>query len=119
MPTAGAATPLLPVCCRFLAESEPLQRITGGDRSILCNGTQGGAGLDRGWVRMAVGLIAAALFGFGSDGAQPRRSGTQLTCPLAVGGAKVALTKRQKLIGFHFVHIELTSQYDHRSEAKY
>ncbi|MFM9442478.1 hypothetical protein [Streptomyces acidiscabies] len=62
MPTAGA-TPLmvLPGFYRFPAEFEPLRQITGGIRSILCYD----AGLPRGRVMMAVGLTAAALFGFG------------------------------------------------------
>ncbi|MEY9995469.1 YhgE/Pip-like protein [Streptomyces sp. V4I8] len=67
VPTAGATTPIeaLPGFYRFLAEFEPLRQITGGIRSILYYDAQGDAGLTRGWVMMAVGLTAAALFGFG------------------------------------------------------
>ncbi|NGO07845.1 hypothetical protein G5C60_09305 [Streptomyces sp. HC44] len=65
---------VLPVCYRFLAESEPLRRITGGPLDRLQR-RPGGTGLDRGWVRMTVGLIAAARFGFGSDGLVPAGRG--------------------------------------------
>ncbi|MDX3457673.1 SNG1 family protein [Streptomyces sp. ME02-8801-2C] len=68
VPTAGATTPIesLPGFYRFLAEFEPLRQISGGIRSILYYDAQGDAGLTRGWVMMAVGLAAAALFGFGT-----------------------------------------------------
>ncbi|MFD3613651.1 DUF3533 domain-containing protein [Streptomyces sp. NPDC058676] len=67
VPTAGATTPIeaLPGFYRFLAEFEPLRQITGGIRSILYYDAQADAGLARGWVMMAAGLVAAALFGFG------------------------------------------------------
>lgn len=70
VPTASATTPIqaLPGFYRFLAEVEPLRQITGGVRSILHYGAQGDAGLARGRVMTAVGLIAAALFGFGVTG---------------------------------------------------
>ncbi|MDX3457107.1 DUF3533 domain-containing protein [Streptomyces sp. ME02-8801-2C] len=75
VPTAGATTPIeaLPSFYRFLAEFEPLRQITGGVRSILYYGAQGDAGLTRGWVMMAVGLAAAALFGFGVTGWYDRK----------------------------------------------
>ncbi|GAA0360495.1 DUF3533 domain-containing protein [Streptomyces turgidiscabies] len=75
VPTAGATTPIeaLPGFYRFLAEFEPLRQITGGVRSILYYGAQGDAGLTRGWVMMAVGLAAAALFGFGVTGWYDRK----------------------------------------------
>ncbi|KUL22964.1 SNG1 family protein [Streptomyces regalis] len=75
VPTAGATTPLdaLPGFYRFLAEFEPLRQITGGIRSILYYDAQGDAGLTRGWVMMAAGLVAAALFGFGVLGWYDRR----------------------------------------------
>lgn len=67
VPTANATTPIqaLPGFYRFLAEFEPLRQITGGIRSILYYDAQADAGLTWGWVMMAVGLAAAALFGFG------------------------------------------------------
>ncbi|MCX5522470.1 SNG1 family protein [Streptomyces bobili] len=67
VPTAGVITPIesLPGFYRVLAEFEPLRQITDGLRSILYYDAQGDAGLTRGWVMMAVGLAAAALFGFG------------------------------------------------------
>jgi YhgE/Pip-like protein len=67
VPTAGATTPIesLPAFYRLLAEFEPMRQIVGGVRSILYYDAQGDAGLTRGWVMMAVGLAAAALFGFG------------------------------------------------------
>ncbi|WP_329417319.1 SNG1 family protein [Streptomyces sp. NBC_00704] len=75
VPTAGATTPLqaLPGFYRFLAEFEPLRQITGGIRSILYYDAQADAGLTRGWVMMAVGLVAAALFGFGMTGWYDRK----------------------------------------------
>nr|BBJ47541.1 hypothetical protein SAVMC3_01700 [Streptomyces avermitilis] len=75
VPTAGATTPLqaLPGFYRFLAEFEPLRQITGGIRSILYYDAQADAGLTRGWVMMAVGLTAAALFGFGMTGWYDRK----------------------------------------------
>ncbi|MDX3233582.1 DUF3533 domain-containing protein [Streptomyces sp. ME19-01-6] len=75
VPTAGATTPIesLPGFYRFLAEFEPLRQITGGVRSILYYDAQGDAGLTRGWVMMAVGLAAAALFGFGVTGWYDRK----------------------------------------------
>ncbi|MER7841126.1 DUF3533 domain-containing protein [Streptomyces sp. NPDC096040] len=57
----------------FLAEFEPLRQITGGVRSILYYDAQADAGLTRGWVMMAAGLLAAALFGFGVTGWYDRR----------------------------------------------
>ncbi|MEU1276684.1 DUF3533 domain-containing protein [Streptomyces sp. NPDC005799] len=67
VPTVGATTPIeaLPGFYRSLAKVEPLRQITGGIRSILHCDAQGDAGLTRGSVMMAVGLVAAALFGFG------------------------------------------------------
>ncbi|MEW2395607.1 DUF3533 domain-containing protein [Streptomyces sp. NPDC046862] len=75
VPTAGATTPIeaLPGFYRFLAEFEPLRQITGGVRSILYYDAQGDAGLTRGWVMMAAGLLAAALFGFGVLGWYDRK----------------------------------------------
>ncbi|MFE2423235.1 SNG1 family protein [Streptomyces hokutonensis] len=75
VPTANATTPLqaLPGFYRFLAEFEPLRQITGGIRSILYYDAQADAGLTRGWIMMAVGLVAAALFGFGVTGWYDRK----------------------------------------------
>ncbi|WP_308370537.1 hypothetical protein [Streptomyces sp. MAR25Y5] len=57
----------------FLAELEPLQQITGGIRSILCYDAQADAVLTLGWVMMAVGLAAAAPFGFSVTGGCDRK----------------------------------------------
>jgi YhgE/Pip-like protein len=75
VPTAGATTPIeaLPGFYRFLAEFEPLRQITGGVRSILYYDAQADAGLTRGWVMMAAGLVVAALFGFGVTGWYDRK----------------------------------------------
>ncbi|MET7690374.1 SNG1 family protein [Streptomyces sp. NPDC005483] len=75
VPTANATTPIqaLPGFYRFLAEFEPLRQITGGIRSILYYDAQGDAGLTRGWVMMAAGLVAALLFGFGVLGWYDRK----------------------------------------------
>lgn len=75
VPTAGATTPVeaLPGFYRFLTEFEPLRQITGGVRSILCYDAQGDAGLTRGWVMMAAGLLLAVLFGLGVTGWYDRK----------------------------------------------
>ncbi|MET7841930.1 SNG1 family protein [Streptomyces sp. NPDC005356] len=75
VPTAGATTPIeaLPGFYRFLAEFEPLRQITGGLRAILYYDAQADAGLTRGWVMMAIGLVVAALFGFGVTGWYDRK----------------------------------------------
>ncbi|MEH0421225.1 DUF3533 domain-containing protein [Streptomyces sp. B21-083] len=75
VPTAGATTPIqaLPGFYRFLAEFEPLRQITGGVRSILYYDAQADAGLTRGWVMMAAGLVLAAAFGFGVTGWYDRK----------------------------------------------
>ncbi|MFF0190226.1 DUF3533 domain-containing protein [Streptomyces sp. NPDC005244] len=75
VPTANATTPIqaLPGFYRVLAEFEPLRQIADGVRSILYYDAQGDAGLTRGWVMMAVGLVAAALFGFGVLGWYDRK----------------------------------------------
>ncbi|MET7730417.1 DUF3533 domain-containing protein [Streptomyces sp. NPDC005402] len=75
VPTANATTPIqaLPGFYRFLAVFEPLRQIAGGIRAILYYDAQGDAGLTRGWVMMAVGLVAAALFGFGVLGWYDRK----------------------------------------------
>ncbi|MFM9596505.1 DUF3533 domain-containing protein [Streptomyces scabiei] len=75
VPTANATTPIqaLPAFYRFLAEFEPLRQIADGIRAILYYDAQGDAGLTRGWVMMAVGLVAAALFGFGVLGWYDRK----------------------------------------------
>lgn len=75
VPTAGATTPIeaLPGFYRFLAEFEPLRQIVGGVRSLLYYDAQADAGLTRGWVMMAAGLLAAALFGFGMTGWYDRK----------------------------------------------
>jgi hypothetical protein len=48
---------------RACAEAAHLP-VAGGIRSILCYDAQGDAGLTRGWVMMAAGLVAAVSFGF-------------------------------------------------------
>ncbi|WP_438828993.1 DUF3533 domain-containing protein [Streptomyces gottesmaniae] len=75
VPTSGATTPIegLPGFFRFLAEFGPLRQLTGGIRSIPYCDAHGDAGLTRGWVMMAVGLVAAALFGFGVLGWYDRK----------------------------------------------
>ncbi|MET7453599.1 SNG1 family protein [Streptomyces sp. NPDC005574] len=75
VPTANATTPIqaLPGFYRFLAEFEPLRQIAGGVRAILYYDAQGDAGLTRGWVMMAAGLLVAVLFGFGVLGWYDRK----------------------------------------------
>ncbi|MEV0735058.1 SNG1 family protein [Streptomyces sp. NPDC050549] len=75
VPTANATTPIqaLPGFYRFLAEFEPLRQIAGGIRAIVYYDAQGDAGLTRGWVMMAAGLLVALLFGFGVLGWYDRK----------------------------------------------
>ncbi|WP_449353113.1 DUF3533 domain-containing protein [Streptomyces shaanxiensis] len=75
VPTANATTPIqaLPGFYRFLAEFEPLRQIAGGVRAIVYYDAQGDAGLTRGWVMMAAGLLVALLFGFGVLGWYDRK----------------------------------------------
>ncbi|NUP19487.1 MAG: DUF3533 domain-containing protein, partial [Streptomyces sp.] len=75
VPTANATTPIqaLPGFYRFLAEFEPLRQIAGGIRAIVYYDAQGDAGLTRGWVMMAAGLVVAVLFGFGVLGWYDRK----------------------------------------------
>ncbi|MFG2731545.1 SNG1 family protein [Streptomyces canus] len=84
VPTANATTPIqaLPGFYRFLAEFEPLRQITGGVRSILYYDAQGDAGLTRGWVMMAAGLVAAVLFGFGVLGWYDRKGLHRIPVPV-------------------------------------
>ncbi|MFC9242544.1 SNG1 family protein [Streptomyces sp. NPDC057136] len=91
VPTAGATTPIeaLPAFYRFLAEFEPLRQITDGIRSILYYDAQGDAGLTRGWVMMAAGLMVAALFGFGVTGWYDRKGLHRI--PLETKAEKAAL----------------------------
>ncbi|MDX2545361.1 SNG1 family protein [Streptomyces sp. WI04-05B] len=92
VPTANATTPLqaLPGFYRFLAEFEPLRQITGGIRSILYYDAQADAGLTRGWLMMAVGLVAAALFGFGVTGWYDRKGLHRIPVPAGSEPAKAA-----------------------------
>ncbi|MDX2518930.1 DUF3533 domain-containing protein [Streptomyces stelliscabiei] len=84
VPTANATTPIqaLPGFYRFLAEFEPLRQIADGIRAILYYDAQGDAGLTRGWVMMAVGLVAAVVFGFGVTGWYDRKGLHRIPAPV-------------------------------------
>ncbi|MFC5661637.1 YhgE/Pip domain-containing protein [Kitasatospora misakiensis] len=66
LPSSGATIPLdaLPSFYRFLSLFEPMRQLTDGVRSILFFDAQADAGLTRAWVWMAIGTVAALLFGF-------------------------------------------------------
>ncbi len=66
LPSSGATVPLdaLPSFYRFLSLFEPMRQLTDGVRSILFFDAQADAGLTRAWVWMAIGTVAALVFGF-------------------------------------------------------
>ncbi|MFB8242937.1 YhgE/Pip domain-containing protein [Kitasatospora purpeofusca] len=66
LPSSGATIPLdaLPSFYRFLSLFEPMRQLTDGVRAILFFDAQADAGLTRAWVWIAIGTVAALLFGF-------------------------------------------------------
>ncbi|MET7622402.1 DUF3533 domain-containing protein [Streptomyces sp. NPDC005408] len=66
LPSSGATIPLqaLPTFYRVLSYFEPMRQLTDGVRAILYFDARADAGLTRGWTMMAIGLVAALLFGF-------------------------------------------------------
>lgn len=67
LPSSGATIPLqaLPTFYRGLAVFEPMRQLSDGVRAILYFGAQADAGLARAWVMIAIGTVAALVFGFG------------------------------------------------------
>ncbi|MBP0449167.1 DUF3533 domain-containing protein [Kitasatospora sp. RG8] len=66
LPSSGATVPLqaLPEFYRGLAVFEPMRQLTDGVRAILYFDAQADAGLARAWIMIAIGTVAALLFGF-------------------------------------------------------
>ncbi|MFE6176269.1 DUF3533 domain-containing protein [Streptomyces sp. NPDC056464] len=66
LPSSGATVPLqaVPDFYRFLALFEPFRQVTDGVRAILYFDARADAGLTRGWIMIAIGLVVALLFGF-------------------------------------------------------
>ncbi|MGW7414778.1 YhgE/Pip domain-containing protein [Streptomyces sp. NPDC054863] len=66
LPSSGATIPLeaVPGFYRFLGAFEPMRQLVSGVRSILYFDARGDAGLTRGWIMIAVGVVAVLAFGF-------------------------------------------------------
>ncbi|MEU6236906.1 DUF3533 domain-containing protein [Kitasatospora sp. NPDC047058] len=66
LPSSGATIPLyaLPDFYRWLAEFEPMRQLSDGVRAILYFDAQADAGLARAWTMIAIGTVAALVFGF-------------------------------------------------------
>ncbi|WP_030238132.1 YhgE/Pip domain-containing protein [Streptomyces sp. NRRL S-350] len=67
LPSSGATVPLqaVPGFYRFLSVFEPMRQLSDGIRAILFFDARADAGLARGWVMIAVGVVLALAFGFG------------------------------------------------------
>lgn len=63
--SAGGTVPLqaLPSALKLVSQIEPLRQILSGTRSILCFGAAGNAGLTRGIIAAAAGLIFWLVLG--------------------------------------------------------
>lgn len=66
LPSSGATVPLeaTPGFYRFLATFEPMRQLVAGVRAIVYFDARADAGLTRGWIMIAVGFVAALVFGF-------------------------------------------------------
>ncbi|WP_329459911.1 YhgE/Pip domain-containing protein [Streptomyces sp. NBC_01497] len=75
LPSAGATIPLEAVSGFFrgLAWFEPMRQITGGVRAIIYFDARGGAGLERAWLWLCIGLVVALVLGFGITAIYDRR----------------------------------------------
>ncbi|SOB81199.1 YhgE/Pip domain-containing protein [Streptomyces sp. 1331.2] len=67
LPSSGATVPLqaVPGFYRFLSVFEPMRQLSDGIRAILFFDARGNAGLARGWIMIAIGVVLALAFGFG------------------------------------------------------
>ncbi|MEU4301997.1 DUF3533 domain-containing protein [Kitasatospora aureofaciens] len=67
LPSSGATVPLqaVPAFYRFLGAFEPMRQLSDGIRAILFFDARSDAGLARGWIMIAVGVVLALAFGFG------------------------------------------------------
>ncbi|KJS53344.1 YhgE/Pip domain-containing protein [Streptomyces rubellomurinus] len=66
LPSSGATVPLqaVPGFYRFLGLFEPMRQLSDGIRAILFFDARADAGLARGWIMIAVGIVLALAFGF-------------------------------------------------------
>ncbi|MFI6846572.1 YhgE/Pip domain-containing protein [Kitasatospora sp. NPDC050467] len=66
LPSSGATIPLqaLPDFYQGLAVFEPMRQLSDGVRSILYFDARADAGLARAWIMIAIGTVAALVFGF-------------------------------------------------------
>ncbi|MGA5214820.1 YhgE/Pip domain-containing protein [Streptomyces cinereoruber] len=81
LPSSGATVPLeaTPGFYRFLGIFEPMHQLSEGVRAILYFDARADAGLARGWIMIAVGVVAALLFGFAMTHYYDRRGLRRLT----------------------------------------
>ncbi|MER6097519.1 DUF3533 domain-containing protein [Streptomyces sp. NPDC001728] len=81
LPSSGATVPLeaTPGFFRFLSIFEPMHQLSAGVRSILYFDARADAGLARGWVMIAVGVVLALAFGLAMTHYYDRRGLRRLT----------------------------------------
>jgi YhgE/Pip-like protein len=81
LPSSGATVPLeaTPPFYRFLGAFEPMRQLSAGVRSILYFDARADAGLARAWIMIAIGTVAALLFGFGMTRYYDRKGLKRLT----------------------------------------
>ncbi|MGA5319542.1 YhgE/Pip domain-containing protein [Streptomyces seoulensis] len=75
LPSSGATVPLeaVPGFYRFLGSFEPMRQLAAGVRAILYFDARADAGLERGWVMIAIGFAVALAFGFAATRYYDRR----------------------------------------------
>ncbi|WP_196248769.1 YhgE/Pip domain-containing protein [Rhodococcoides fascians] len=75
IPVSGGAIPLhaMPAFWRFLATFEPMRAVVDGVRAIMYFGASGAAGLERGWILLAIGAALAIAAGIGLNHLYDRR----------------------------------------------
>ncbi|WP_328941428.1 SNG1 family protein [Streptomyces sp. NBC_00250] len=81
LPSSGATVPLeaTPGFYRFLGVFEPMHQLSAGVRSILYFDARADAGLARGWIMIAVGVVLALAFGLAMTHYYDRRGLRRLT----------------------------------------
>ncbi|KQX50806.1 MULTISPECIES: DUF3533 domain-containing protein [unclassified Streptomyces] len=81
LPSSGATVPLeaTPGFFRFLSVFEPMHQLSAGVRSILYFDARADAGLARGWIMIAVGVVLALAFGLAMTHYYDRRGLRRLT----------------------------------------
>lgn len=81
LPSSGATIPLeaTPAFYRFLGAFEPMRQLSAGARSILYFDARADAGLNRAWTMIAVGFVAALVFGLAMTRYYDRKGLKRLT----------------------------------------